>query len=554
MATALDRLHSRSPWNGRGEPTTPPGVVLLVGVHARGANCFVTQRADTGVLHAPGAAPVGNTMELINTAADAWDTAAHAAAAALPEVMAERIDNLYACPVAAPVVHGLPDGVRDLDGSSYGLALAVCAASRMLDQRVGAHVAFLATVDRIGGLGVVEGLETKLDAITREAPSVTTVWVAPAQLDEAIRLSRNKHSVKTAGLLVDVLRQVLDVQRALDAVWSSPELRMAVVDPLFARSLAGTDATIAQREQADFAGRLLEAGVDDPLARFKLTAARAFFKRHVDHSVALASADLSLLDALGVPQRLATLANLVQHHCDTGTPDIDAVRVHSDPLLSVGVRDRFSEHWRLVGPWSEHLFYRAEFAAALEHVRDGLSYYAEPANRAEASHVVRRAIWFAGALEDRALYAAAVKLWNAAGGEHTLEKRTYVQTVGARACVWLGNAVNAEEWARLPALKNRSWIDLARVRNTRMIERLKGATPAPHAPTPGAIDPTVRAFDQLIVLDDAIANGDVAAGEAALQQAVTHLRHPLQHITATAERRGLTGMERLQWVQRMFPY
>lgn len=555
MATAFERYSSRPPWSVRGQQPTPPGVVLLVGVTEDSAFCYTTHGAESAAIDAGAADPNwGPRLELVGDVAESWEAALKATAEALPEVLPSRDARTSTPPLAIPLRRAVPASGRTLMGSSFGLALAVCAASRMLDQSVGSGSAFLATVRPGGVLGTVDGLERKIEAIEREAPSVTTLWVAPEQVDQARAFSAEKYRIQSAASVGELLHRVFDVQARFMAVWANVESRGQIVQPLFERSLEGTGATHAEREQASFAGRLLAAGVEDPFLRFKLAAARAFFMRHVDHSVGADDLDLGMVSRLPRHQRLATLRNLVQHVSDTGSPDLELLRPHVVRGLSGDVDERCVDQWSLAGAWVELLFHSGEHSAVTVELGRLLAFYSQYDQRAGTSHVARRAFWFAGAMGDVSLFERASLLWRATASEHKPGPRAFVESAAARAAAWLGDGDTANEWARVLVNTGHLWLDLARERTRRIASRRRGVCLDSYVPGRAATDPTVCAFEQMIALDDAIAAGDVAAGEAALAEAIRHLRYPLTHIVNTAERRGLGGIERLRWAQRMFPY
>ena len=258
--------------------------------------------------------PTGGTIPLIDEAVQAARTAEALAARALPRTL-------------PPAAHGIADraarlwnveGLTTLDGASIGLAMALAAASLLLDTPVPARWAASATVDAAGRIGPVDGLPEKLAAVWEGCPTVTRILVARAQRDEVANAGPWGDDPNVTIVGVDTLEEAFaevfgDVDaRARARLDADPR---AAARHLWDRTLGRKDSR--WRQVAETALYLRR---HDDLDAHRLTIVERIARRHAGERDVL----LPWIERAQVPHRepwLKLVAHAVQSAADAGEDD-----------------------------------------------------------------------------------------------------------------------------------------------------------------------------------------------------------------------------------------
>lgn len=276
-----------------------------------------------------------------------------------------------------------------LDGSSYGLALFLAAASHALGRAVPEDLVALGALGTSGGVTSVDGLSEKLTVLRGWAPGLRRLLVAPTQLDEARRRLP----------LVDVVA-VSSVAEALDVAWpsvdetlaqrwsESPPDRDRMANVLFRAALHG-ESTFGWAAVVRATATLVRLAESDE-ARWQLEIAHAIARRHESNEGVLAWPTEEQLRELARPIRLTLLAHVVQAQADAGAEDVehtlDRAAAHVAPR-----RERHAEDAKLLGALGR-LAALYDLERAESYLEDALRTWREIDRLEDAAHPLCEAL------------------------------------------------------------------------------------------------------------------------------------------------------------------
>jgi hypothetical protein len=221
-----------------------------------------------------------------------------------------------------------PGDANSADGSSFGLAMVLAAASEWLRQPSPADLIALAAVDDTGRLGEVCGLEQKLAMVRHTALGVKRVVVCEDQRGEAMGVAESLGGLEVVALANTTEALALafaSLSDTLRAEWASPDeaasaagrfLELALTPP---RTVAINWSAVANAASL-LRGSLPEGTVPREKAAFSASIA----SRHAGDTAPLAWPSDALLDALPSAVRLRCVAHGIQSAGDAGHDDLRA--------------------------------------------------------------------------------------------------------------------------------------------------------------------------------------------------------------------------------------
>jgi tetratricopeptide (TPR) repeat protein len=286
---------------------------------------------------------------------------------------------------------------RVLDGPSFGLAMCLAHASRLLALPVPSNVVACAEVLADGSVEPVGGLDQKVRMVARNALGVTRLLVERGQAGEAETLvaSTGRQSLRVVGVrrVSDALQEVFpssDLQAAMCERWANPAHARASADVFYRLALESAPLLLSWKVVENSA-RLLEqrlAGDETPegeLARKRAGLAWRIAGRHegVAHSIRWpADEDLALMPRT---IRFGVIAHVLQ-----SAADLDD-RIAEESIARVRP---------LVGPMDERCSGQARLIGALGRALAACGQYEE------ARHWLEEAIatWIALFEEDQMSY------------------------------------------------------------------------------------------------------------------------------------------------------
>ncbi len=187
--------------------TALPGAVLLVGEHRGRGALFWVAPDDPPERLIPFRGEAREQVELARTIVPR----------ALPALVEPSALDAVALGARRAVLEASDPGARD--GASFGLAICLAFASRLLDEPIPADLSALARVDESGRCLSVGHLEAKLDVLSRWALGVRRVLVVRDQCEEADRVNR------TIGATLTIV-PVESLSEALRAAFGDIEARL----------------------------------------------------------------------------------------------------------------------------------------------------------------------------------------------------------------------------------------------------------------------------------------------------------------------------------------
>ena len=372
-------------------PAGRPGEVCLVSV--AGQRVSMWSLAPSSDSCAREAAPLAKT---------ALATAVAALRVAARDVpLLRNVRALYASPswYAVPCAK-LGDGPTEtvLDGPSYGLALALSAASLYADEALPSDVVALAAIGPDGSLLCVDELSRKISILAAFGAGVKRLLVVREQAlvaDEASKAHRADFEV----IAVETLSSALDVVfPALCArsqpAWATRGDARRVLQELFRQALRSEAPLLGWGAVARSAASLQEFFDCDEEARVLATITRQIASRHEGRPEAI---DLSeqWLARLPRPTRMELLAHMVQSHADH--PSQDSAPVIERATRSLAARlDRHPEDLKLLGAIARAHASAGQNAAALDMLDQAIDGWLGLALAHEASHSVCEALRLRG--------------------------------------------------------------------------------------------------------------------------------------------------------------
>lgn len=235
-----------------------------------------------------------------------------------------------------------------LDGSSYGLALFLAAASRALTRSVPDDLVALGVLGMRGEVAPVDAFQEKLAVLRGWAPGLRRLLVAPTQLAEARRRLLPDVEVLAVGSVAEALEIVWPaVDETLAARWrESPRDRDRMANVLFRAALQG-ETTFGWAGVARATDTLRKLA-DTDLLRWRLEIAHEIARRHECNQGLLQWPTDELLESLSRPLRLTLLAHVVQAQLDAGSDEVAATLARAERHLAPP-RERHAEDLKLLG-------------------------------------------------------------------------------------------------------------------------------------------------------------------------------------------------------------
>jgi hypothetical protein len=259
-------------------------------------------------------------------------------------------------------LHSSKCEITMLQGSSFGLGIALAFASQLFDCPVPGDLIASAALDGSGRLLPVERLEEKIQVIYREGPAIKRLLVAEDQLKDAGKLikrprpgdSREQIEVLGCENVFQAISLVFtDLSSLLNKRARDPEQRRDLVNAFFYLALDTHGAVVFWAPVFQGADQLLREYYDqlNEDQRLRLRFAAAIARRH--ESVIgepCFMPDEDWLAAFPRPVRLAIVRQVVQQSMDTGAPAAEEVQRFARPFLrGFEGTEAFADHLRLQG-------------------------------------------------------------------------------------------------------------------------------------------------------------------------------------------------------------
>ncbi len=388
-----------------GPPPTRPGEVLLVAVLEGAASLWALGGAGAGI-------------ELGSSALEAWENARLAFLRAADLLWQRPSRTLSKAPRARKVAVYLEGGASEareprvggLDGASFGLAFLLAQASRVWGIPVGADLAAVGGVSGDGKVFEVASVPLKVRALLERAPAVSRLLVAPGDAMEAREACDGKHlEVLPVATAQEALRVTFGDglrRRLLDVAQAN---RQVLCDDLFELGLFGEDNPLNWVAVAKACEEVLaEVRGLSPAEVFRLRFTMAVARRHRENRGDFPPLDEKVLSDLALPVRLRLLAHLVQHCADSGSPALEEVEPFVRPFLVA--RERFVEHWRLLGAYVRLLWVTGRPREALDLALEVVKGLSANLAWAEIGRPLSACLRLSGALQDQAAFQRAQAL------------------------------------------------------------------------------------------------------------------------------------------------
>jgi hypothetical protein len=293
-----------------------------------------------------------------------------------------------------------------VDGRSYGLAMLLAEASRLMGVASPADLVCSAEILSGSRLGPVEGLERKMLTVHGSALAVRRILVASEQRDEATQVVRS-HSLAleivgchTVG---DAMAQAFsDVRERVRRRWDDPAEAAAAASRLFFSALEGAPL-VDWRGVAAAAEHLLSClSADDRGSRSRAAFAQAVARRHAQEADAW-PIPMPAPDELAVvprPIRQRYLAHVVQSHNDGNSAEIETVLQRARRAVPALV-DCHPEDLELLGAIGRALAALRRHGDARALLHDAVRGWVDIDRAAEASHSLCELVRVLGILRDR---------------------------------------------------------------------------------------------------------------------------------------------------------
>lgn len=395
-------------------PTLHAGETLLVSVSPCAERVALWLTTDGGSER--------ETVPLVGSAAESARSMLHLAMRDHPLPAPKRLElALRRAPtVRARRVRKEGEGKDSrLDGTSFGLALGLAAASWLADVPLGAEVAALATLDGAGRTGRVDALDRKIGAILDFAQGVSTLLVAPSQVDEATTVlavlgrGRATPSVIACGSLGEALDRVLPLNPAALAALSATEARGAV-RRLFSVAVMGTPHALSWGGIASALDGL-SSGPPDRLQEEDVRRARfgrAVALRHAGRQVEPVALDAGWVRGLPRPLRLKVAAHLVQDSAD-GAFELLPERIAFAQGLLAPPQERHGDDLRLLGALGRAEAARHHWKVAASALTEAVTGWQELDLLHEAAHPLCELLRVVGIQRDASTLSALRTGWAA---------------------------------------------------------------------------------------------------------------------------------------------
>lgn len=263
-------------------------------------------------------------------------------------------------------------------GSSLGLSFLMGQLSLLYERPLPVDVAFTAALGPEGELHKVDGLEHKIRALVRGAPSVTTLYVAEADMETAKRAlqeaeqrlaARNEPrgggrlkiiGARSAGEVVGHVFPRTLIEAHWGSLGSNDQDRRR-------RSLRLFDVATRNRDELPWWSQLRAAaemaltwpGLQDEQRSF-IEFARSVADRHMGGETPLETTVIEAVESMKMDRRLVAVRQLVQEAADKGTPAPAAMLRLAERYRAnradAGVEDlrRLGAHGRLLATLGRH--------------------------------------------------------------------------------------------------------------------------------------------------------------------------------------------------------
>lgn len=303
---------------------------------------------------------------------------------------------------------GGPGVEHVLDRSSFGLAMLLAAASRLLDTPLPGDLCALASLRPDGSLDCVGELEAKLAALVAWAPGIRRVLVQKAQQEEACgtleRLgARDVQVLAVADLRGALPRAFPDLPQTIARHWPDAAATCRAAHQLFQgvvvrRSHVLLDHRGVAATAAELLGRLAaEEGSEAAAARGRAAFARDVARRHLGDEALLSWPEDAWLHSFPRPVRLSILAHVVQSAADS---DQGRERDYAERALR-WVAPPGEEHLQdlmLLGAVGRALAAVRDHRTGLAHLERALAGYLAQDALHEATHALSEALRVLGIL------------------------------------------------------------------------------------------------------------------------------------------------------------
>ncbi len=382
------------------QPPAPPkrGEVLLVSVAEGTAREGLWALRWKHPLHQPGV-PFGTTMGV------SLERAARCASGAVPHLhtIAPAMPSQW--PRSALRICKRGDDLdRVLDDRSYGLSLALAAASELMGRPVSERLAASAIVDADGSLRRVDGLERKLSMIVENALAVDTVLVAQEQAAEAESLlagqPRRVRVIGLASVSQAVGRVFPEAREAPPAAWEGGGAR-AVINDLIELCRKGAPLPLwgAVVRSAEWLAARSDLG--SPMTS-RLRVAAQIARRHAQGESIAIDWDEAVVPAYDCEMA----AHVVQAAADAGVAAIDDCLRRAESLLGHG-HDGPAER-KLAGAVGRALSAQRRYAKAARHLAPATQSWLDDGGVAEASYPLSEWLRVAAITDDESRWSEAV--------------------------------------------------------------------------------------------------------------------------------------------------
>lgn len=451
------------------EDLLQPGEAWLIAVH---------EAHKRGSLWRLRVRPEGHAAEFVDTAREELQRAMPRALGAMPITPRVPSPRGFPRPLAQLVRAANEDvGATSVRGRSFGLAMLLAAAARILDRTMPSALLVSATVDDAGCVGRVDDLDEKIDFVVEYALGITRLMVhtsqarhARARIDLANREGRLHGrtiavlGVETACAAIDAVFP--DIEDVLAVRWSTPAEADAAARALWEDLVRG-DRHTSRWQSVVRAAEILAERVS-PEARWRVDWIHAIARRHTGAPDArIAWPDDDALGRERPDTRWLVLSQLLQSAADHTTDDATA-----DAYLARSERE--------VNAWAEACPDGRRFLGARGRALAALGRCDEAARDLEAAVEG----WFRGG--EREITEASFAL------SELLRVRGFV---GApedveRALAWADHyALHAEETGEN---RGEPWVRHARARCLALRGRLLEARSLLAATMPDTLEPSQR--------------------------------------------------------------
>jgi hypothetical protein len=295
-----------------------------------------------------------------------------------------------------------------VDGSSFGLSFALAQASELLDWPLPKDLAASAKLlNENGMLGEIGGIFQKIGALTRSAPRVKRLLVAPGNAIEA------SDAVNAAGVTIEII-QVTSFSEALDLAFGplDKHLRAAARDPMRRRDILDGLCELVWSERpgvsdwrriASTAKEILDAVGEATWSltgdeRQALEFAGAVAQRHAANRGSVALPDPQHLAAMPEPRRSQYVAHILQQVADTACCDAGRTLGIAEGMVPLTPADRHPGHLMLLGAQARLWAVRGNFGGAMDLARETTLAWLQRRLYAEAARPLCVWLRLAGAL------------------------------------------------------------------------------------------------------------------------------------------------------------